>query len=89
MLRFDVPHCNALCCDVLCCEVRGGVALRVAELAASRAIVAAVQARQIKAWGAEGVICGSALVKALGEAGSPEAGLKRMTELAQSLRGAI
>lgn len=47
------------------------------------------QARQIKAWGAEGVICGSALVKALGEAGNPEAGLERMTELAQSLRGAI
>lgn len=45
--------------------------------------------RQIVAWGAEGVICGSALVKALGEAGNPEAGLERMTELAQSLRGAI
>ncbi len=29
------------------------------------------QAAQIKSWGAEGVICGSALVKALGEAPSP------------------
>ena len=29
------------------------------------------QARQIAAWGAEGVICGSALVRALGESGSP------------------
>lgn len=29
------------------------------------------QAAQIKSWGAEGVICGSALVKALGESSSP------------------
>lgn len=27
--------------------------------------------KQIVDWGAEGVICGSALVKALGESGSP------------------
>lgn len=27
--------------------------------------------KQIVEWGAEGVICGSALVKALGESGSP------------------
>jgi tryptophan synthase alpha chain len=46
-------------------------------------------ARQIVEWGAEGVICGSALVKALGESGSPEAGLKAMGELASSLRAAI
>ena len=31
------------------------------------------QAAQIKAWGADGVICGSALVRALGESGSPGA----------------
>jgi hypothetical protein len=30
-----------------------------------------LQAKQLKEWGAEGVICGSALVKALGESGSP------------------
>jgi tryptophan synthase alpha chain len=47
------------------------------------------QARQIKNWGADGVIVGSALVKALGEAGSSEEGLKRMTELARSIREAI
>ncbi|EFN57960.1 hypothetical protein CHLNCDRAFT_48138 [Chlorella variabilis] len=47
------------------------------------------QAQQIKAWGAEGVICGSALVKALGESGSPDEGLKRMAELASSLRAVI
>ena len=34
------------------------------------ACTACLQARQIREWGAEGVICGSALVKALGEAPS-------------------
>jgi tryptophan synthase alpha chain len=47
------------------------------------------QAVQLKAWGADGVIVGSALVKALGEAGSPEEGLRRMTALAKSIRDAI
>lgn len=47
------------------------------------------QAAQIKAWGAEGVICGSALVRALGESGGAEAGLAKMSELARSLRAAI
>ncbi|GAB4815682.1 hypothetical protein N2152v2_002728 [Parachlorella kessleri] len=47
------------------------------------------QAAQIKAWGAEGVICGSALVRALGEAPTPEEGLKRMADLAASMRAAI
>lgn len=47
------------------------------------------QAAQLKAWGAEGVICGSALVRALGESGSKEEGLERMAELARSLRAVI
>ena len=47
------------------------------------------QAKQIKDWGADGVIVGSALVKALGESSSPEQGLKAMTDLASSIRGAI
>jgi len=47
------------------------------------------QAKQIKAWGADGVIVGSALVKALGEAGSKEEGLKKMADLAKSIREAI
>ena len=47
------------------------------------------QAATLKGWGAEGVICGSALVRALGESGSKEAGLQRMRELATSLRAAI
>ncbi|CAK0744552.1 hypothetical protein CVIRNUC_001557 [Coccomyxa viridis] len=47
------------------------------------------QAKQIMAWGAEGVIVGSALVKALGDAASPEEGLKQMEELAKSIREAI
>jgi tryptophan synthase alpha chain len=47
------------------------------------------QAAQLKAWGADGVIVGSALVRALGEAGSPEAGLAAMEALARSIRGAI
>ena len=48
-----------------------------------------VQAAQIKAWGADGVICGSALVRALGESGSAEQGLARMIELARSLRAVL
>ena len=42
------------------------------------------QAKQIKDWGADGVIVGSALVKALGEQG-----LAHMTQLAKSIRDAI
>lgn len=48
-----------------------------------------LQARQIMAWGSEGVIVGSALVKALGEAPSPKEGLERMEALARSIREAI
>jgi tryptophan synthase alpha subunit len=47
------------------------------------------QARQIMAWGSEGVIVGSALVKALGDAPSPQEGLQRMEALAHSIRQAI
>lgn len=47
------------------------------------------QARQIKEWGADGVIVGSALVKALGEAGSVEQGLQALRTLASSIREAI
>lgn len=47
------------------------------------------QAKQIVEWGAEGVICGSALVRALGEAKTPEEGLQAMEQLAKSLRDAI
>lgn len=46
-------------------------------------------ARSIVQLGAEGVVVGSALVKALGESSSPEAGLAAMRKLAQSLRDAI
>ena len=46
-------------------------------------------AKQIVEWGAEGVICGSALVRALGEAKSPKEGLEAMGALAASLRAAI
>jgi len=47
------------------------------------------QARQIVEWGAEGVICGSALVKALGDAPTPAEGLVNMEQLATSLRSVI
>ncbi|KFM29262.1 Tryptophan synthase alpha chain [Auxenochlorella protothecoides] len=47
------------------------------------------QARQLAGWGAEGVIVGSALVRALGEAASPAEGLDAMAELAASLVQAI
>ncbi|GMH35097.1 hypothetical protein BSKO_02965 [Bryopsis sp. KO-2023] len=47
------------------------------------------QAKKLVSWGAEGVIVGSALVRALGDAPNPEEGLQQMKELAGSLREAI
>ena len=47
------------------------------------------QAAQLAEWGADGVIVGSALVRALGEAPTPEQGLQRLQQLAASLRGAL
>lgn len=49
----------------------------------------AEQARTLKGWGADGVIVGSALVKALGEAATPEEGLQRMSALVKELRAAL
>lgn len=46
-------------------------------------------AQQIVQWGAEGVICGSALVKALGESATPAEGLIAMEKVARSLREVI
>lgn len=40
---------------------------------------------QMAAWGADGVIVGSALVKLLGEAKSPQEGLKELENLTKSL----
>jgi len=48
-----------------------------------------LQAVELRKWGAEGVIVGSALVKALGEATTPEEGLQQFTALAKSIRAAI
>lgn len=47
------------------------------------------QASQLAAWGAEGIIVGSALVRALGEAATPEEGLDAMERLARSIRESI
>ena len=44
------------------------------------------QAAEVVQWGADGVIVGSALVKALGEAKTPEDGLAALKELAVELR---
>ena len=46
------------------------------------------QARQVKEWGAEAVIVGSAFVKRLAE-GTPEEGLKAIGEFCRSLKDAI
>ena len=48
-----------------------------------------VQAKELRSWGAEGVIVGSALVKILGQAKSQEEGIKELRSLAASLRSAI
>ena len=44
------------------------------------------QAQQVVQWGADGVIVGSALVKALGEAPTPDEGLENLAKLAKELR---
>ena len=46
------------------------------------------QAKQVKDWGADAVIVGSAIVKRLAE-GTPEAGLKAIAEFCRSLKQAI
>ena len=46
------------------------------------------QARQMKEWGADGVIAGSAFVKRLAQ-GSPTEGLQAIESLSQELKGAI
>jgi len=48
----------------------------------------AAQARQVREWGADAVIVGSAFVKRLAE-GTPEQGLKAIGEFCQSLKAAI
>lgn len=47
------------------------------------------QAAQLKRWGADGVIVGSALVKQLGQAASADEGLSNMKALAEELRKAL
>ncbi|MBW4616463.1 MAG: tryptophan synthase subunit alpha [Desmonostoc vinosum HA7617-LM4] len=48
----------------------------------------AAQARQVKDWGADAIIVGSAIVKRLAE-GTPEQGLNAIAEFCQSLKAAI
>lgn len=46
-------------------------------------------AKQVGEWGADGVIVGSALVRLLGEAKSPEEGLKELETFGKSLKAAL
>ncbi|KAK6141615.1 hypothetical protein DH2020_024650 [Rehmannia glutinosa] len=45
--------------------------------------------KQVAGWGADGVIVGSAMVKILGEAKSPEEGLKELEKFTKSLKSAL
>ncbi|KAH7517290.1 tryptophan synthase alpha chain [Ziziphus jujuba] len=45
--------------------------------------------KQVVGWGADGVIVGSAIVKVLGEAKSPEEGLKELETFVKSLKSAL
>lgn len=45
--------------------------------------------KQVAGWGADGVIVGSAIVKLLGEANSPEEGLKELEKFVKSLKSAL
>ncbi|KAM7521656.1 hypothetical protein LguiA_011558 [Lonicera macranthoides] len=48
-----------------------------------------VHVKQVAGWGADGVIVGSAIVKLLGEAKSPEEGLKELEIFTKSLKDAL
>ncbi|KAL7602347.1 tryptophan synthase alpha chain [Lactuca sativa] len=45
--------------------------------------------KQVAGWGADGVIVGSAMVKILGDAKSPEEGLKELEKFTKSLKSAL
>lgn len=45
--------------------------------------------KQVAGWGADGVIVGSAIVKLLGEAKSPEEGLEELETFTRSLKAAL
>uniref|UniRef100_A0A9I9E243 tryptophan synthase n=1 Tax=Cucumis melo TaxID=3656 RepID=A0A9I9E243_CUCME len=45
--------------------------------------------KQVAEWGADGIIIGSAMVKLLGEAQSPEEGLKELENFTKSLKSAL
>ncbi|CAK9143780.1 unnamed protein product [Ilex paraguariensis] len=45
--------------------------------------------KQVAGWGADGVIVGSAMVKLLGEAKSPQEGLKELESFTKSLKAAL
>ncbi|PRQ25981.1 putative lyase [Rosa chinensis] len=47
------------------------------------------QAKQVAGWGADGVIVGSAMVKLLGDAKTPEEGLKELAIFTKSLKSAL
>ncbi len=57
---------NSMCVCFCVCQCRV-----LAQIAVGFGVSRPEHAKQIVSWGAEGVICGSALVKALGEAPSP------------------
>ncbi|KEH23852.1 tryptophan synthase alpha chain [Medicago truncatula] len=52
-------------------------------------ISTAEQVKQVAGWGADGVIVGSAMVRLLGEAKSPQEGLKELENFTRSLRSAL
>nr|ACJ02773.1 indole-3-glycerol phosphate lyase IGL2 [Lamium galeobdolon] len=47
------------------------------------------QVKQVAEWGADGVIVGSAMVKILGEAKTPEEGLKELEKFTKTLKSAL
>ena len=95
----DTKRTCACCKRCICCECYHVPYACLVPLVVNRSLVLhqlwvclefaeLMQAQQVMSWGAEGVIVGSALVKALGEAPTPESGLQAMEALAQQLRHA-
>lgn len=61
----------------------------VVESSSSRDVEWASNICMVAGWGADGIIIGSAMVKLLGEAKSPEEGLKELETFAKSLKAVL
>lgn len=81
-------HFNTWACEAGQQFMNGGAPWLLKHCDAPRLITYFVL-EQVARWGADGVILGSAMVKLLGEAKSPEEGLEKLEGFTRSLKSAL